>query len=165
MARTAPAARRRCAQRRETSPCSQRSSTGGLVLPTLYWGTERERAPEMLDWLGFDRQNISSEWIFPANSLPSMYCSEEVFALLVREQLRLALRMGFRIMAVITGHAAENQMEVLQRLAAELTAERPGASAVVLPFVTNHGGHHGSRACLADRDGGHAGALPRNGAP
>ena len=69
--------------------------TGGLVLPTFYWGTERERSPEMLKWLGFE----GDEWIvgmdFPANALPSMYAAEEVFALLIREQLRSGSPNGF----------------------------------------------------------------------
>ena len=114
--------------------------TGGLVLPTFYWGTERERTPQMLRWLGFE----GNEWIvgmdFPANALPSMYAAEEVFALLIREQLRLAVKMGFRTIAVITGHAAENQIVVLQRLAAEFTAKGPSRVQVFLPFVTNSEG-------------------------
>jgi len=111
--------------------------TGGLVLPTFYWGTERERPTEMLRWLGFE----GDEWIvgmdFPANNLPSMYAAEEVFAILVREQLRLSIQMGFHVVAVITGHAAENQIAVLQRLAAEFTATGPARVLVFLPFVTN----------------------------
>jgi len=114
--------------------------TGGLVLPTFYWGTERERSPQMLRWLGFEE----NEWIvgmdFPANVLPSMYAAEEVFALLIREQLRLAVQMGFRMIALITGHAAENQIAVLQRLAAEFTARGPSRVQVFLPFVTNSEG-------------------------
>jgi creatinine amidohydrolase len=114
--------------------------TGGLVFPTFYWGTERERSPEMLRWLGFE----GDEWIvgmdFPANSLPSMYATEEIFAVLIREQLRLAAQMGFKAIAVITGHAAENQIAVLQRLAAEFTARGPARVEVFLPFVTNSEG-------------------------
>ncbi len=111
--------------------------TGGLVMPTFYWGTERERSPEMLRWLGF----AEDEWIvgmdFPANNLPSMYAAEEVFAILVREQLCLSIQMGFHFVAVITGHAAENQIAVLQRLAAEFTAAGSARVVVCIPFVTN----------------------------
>jgi creatinine amidohydrolase/Fe(II)-dependent formamide hydrolase-like protein len=94
----------------------------------------------MLRWLGFQED----EWIvgmdFPANSMPSLYATEEVFAILVREQLRLAVQMGFQTIAVITGHAAENQIAVLQRLAAEFTARGPARVLVFLPFVTNSQG-------------------------
>lgn len=112
-------------------------ATGGLVLPTFYWGTERERSPEVLDWLGFP----PDEWIvgmdFPANSLSSLYASEEVFALVVREQLRLALKWGFRLVVIISGHGADNHLEALRRLAAEFSATSPARVLVFLPFVTN----------------------------
>lgn len=114
--------------------------TGGLVLPTFYWGTERERSPQLLDWLGFEQ----NEWIvgmdFPANSLPSMYASEEIFALAMREQLRLAIHLGFKLVAVISGHGAENQLEVLERLANEFNAESPAHVLVMLPFIKNQEG-------------------------
>ena len=114
--------------------------TGGLVLPTFYWGTERERSPEVLNWLGFSED----EWIvgmdFPANSLPSMYAPEELFALLIREQLRLAVNFGFRYIMIISGHGAENQLAVLKRLAAEFSARGPTRVDMTMPFVTNQAG-------------------------
>jgi len=114
--------------------------TGGLVFPTMYWGTERERQPDMLNWLGLDPQSYVVGMDFPANSLPSLYCSEEVFALLVREQLRLTVRMGFSLVVLVTGHAATNQIEVLQRLATEFSGGSPARVITVLPFVTNSSG-------------------------
>jgi creatinine amidohydrolase len=127
--------------------------TGGLILPTLYWGTERERDPEMLDWLGLDPRSYVVGMDFPANSLPSLYCSEEIFALLVREQLRLAVRMGFRLVVLVSGHAAVNQIQVLNQLAVEFNAESPAKVIVVLPFVTNSVGvmevGHASRVVSA----------------
>lgn len=114
--------------------------TGGLILPTLFWGTERERDPQMLDWLGLDPHSYVVGMDFPANILPSMYCSEEILGLLVREQLRLVGRMGFRLAVLVTGHAATNQIQVLERLAAEFTAETPLRVILVLPFVTNSAG-------------------------
>lgn len=112
-------------------------TTGGLTLPTLYFGTERERPGQMLDWLGFETDRYIVGMDFPANSLPSMYCSEEVLALLVREQLRLAVRFGFKLIVIVTGHAASNQIDVLNRLAVEFSAESPAQVRVALPFVTN----------------------------
>ncbi len=111
--------------------------TGGLVLPTFFWGTERERSPQMLEWLGFD----GDEWIigmdFPGNSLPSMYASEEIFALLVREQLRMTLNFGFKLIVIVSGHAAENHLIALERLAVEFSAESASKVIVVVPFVRN----------------------------
>jgi creatinine amidohydrolase len=114
--------------------------TGGLALPTLYCGTERERPPEMLEWLGLDPAAYIVGMDFPANSLPSLYTAEEVFALQVREQLRLALHAGFRLVAVISGHAAENHLQALQRLAVEFNAKTPLRVLVLLPFVANQHG-------------------------
>ena len=124
----------------EQSALLAAQETGGLVLPTLYWGTERERSPEMLDWLGFEPEQWIVGMDFPANSLPSLYASEEIFALLVREQLRLALKWRFRLIVLVTGHGAENQIAVLNRLAAEFSAAGPAKVLVVLPFVANSEG-------------------------
>ena len=132
-------------------------------MPTFYWGTERERSPQMLTGWAWKEMNRSSVWISRLIDLSSMYCSEEIFALLVREQLRLAVQMGFRLIALITGHAAKNQIAVLQRLAVEFSAESPSR---VTGFTIRDqlGRYHGSRARLARRDGNHASPLPRCGA-
>lgn len=114
--------------------------TGGLIFPTLYWGTERERTEDVLNWLGFEAGRYIVGMDFPANNLPSMYASEEVFGLIVREQLRLMVRMGFKWIVILTGHAAENQIAVLNRLAVEFTAESPARVLVALPFVTGDDG-------------------------
>lgn len=113
---------------------------GGLVMPTTYFGTERERPPEVLDWLGFE----AGQWVvgmdFPANSLPSMYAYEDLFAIVVRENLRLMAEMGFKLIVAISGHAATNQIETLERVAAEFNAAGGVRVLVVLPFVANADG-------------------------
>lgn len=113
---------------------------GGLVMPTLYFGTERERPPEVLDWLGFD----SPEWIvgmdFPDNSLPSLYTNQELFALAVREHIRLIQTMKFKLIVLVSGHAATNQLETLERLAGEFNAGKGLRVLVALPFVQNREG-------------------------
>ncbi len=118
--------------------------SGGLVLPTLYCGTERERDPQTLDNLGFPQETYIVGMDFPANSLPSMYAAEEIFALMVREQVRLALHMGFRVVVLVSGHGAVNQLETLKRLAAEFNASggAAGRAAVLveLAFSANEAG-------------------------
>lgn len=113
---------------------------GGLVMPTAYFGTERERPPELLDWLGFE----AGDWVvgmdFPANVLPSMYARQEIFALFVRENLHLMAGMGFQTIVIISGHAATNQIETLERVAAEFNAAQAVRVLVVLPFVANEAG-------------------------
>ena len=105
---------------------------GGVVLPPLYCGTERERTSWQLKHLGFNGE----EWIvgmdFPANGLKSLYLREEFFALQVREMIDLLMRQGYRLIALINGHGATNHISVLDRLAAEFTAER---QAQVLHFT------------------------------
>lgn len=98
---------------------------GGVVLPALYCGTERHRSAEQLRNLGFSGQEYVVGMDFPANILKSLYFREEFFALQVREILELLVRMGYRLIAIINGHGAANQISVLDRLAAEYTAERP----------------------------------------
>jgi creatinine amidohydrolase len=114
--------------------------SGGLVMPTVYCGTERERYPEMLDWIGLPPEDYVVGMDFPTNSLPSGYSPEEIFALVVREQIRIAVTLGFKVMALVTGHAATNQIEVLERLAAEVNAGSAIKVLVELPFVHDEDG-------------------------
>jgi creatinine amidohydrolase len=96
--------------------------TGGIVFPTLFMGTERERSPSDLEALGFEH----TEWIvgmdFPANSLPSLYITEEVLALALREFLQLVPRWGVRLAVVVNGHGATNHLNAIQRLVNEFNA-------------------------------------------
>ena len=94
---------------------------GGVTLPTLYWGTERERSPEMLKNIGFN----GDEWIvgmdFPANSMKSLYATEDAFAIAVREYLRLLATQDYKLIVIVNGHGATNHIYTLKRLAAEFT--------------------------------------------
>lgn len=98
---------------------------GGVVHPTLFFGTERERAPELLRDLGFD----GDEWIvgmdFPANSVRSYYYTEDAFALLVRLTLEQLAAQQYALIVIVNGHGATNQINQLQRLAAEFSHRGP----------------------------------------
>ena len=99
-------------------------AVGGVVLPTLYVGTERERDPETLAHLGFsDTAQYIVGMDFPDNSTPSYYFREEIFALTVREYLRLLVKQGYKLVVLVNGHGATGQMSSLSRLAAEFTGE------------------------------------------
>lgn len=95
---------------------------GGVVIPTLYWGAERERTPQSLQDLGFQ----GDEWIvgmdFPANSMKSLYSMEDVFAMVVRARLELLIDQGYKLIVIVNGHGAANHIAALQRLAKEYTA-------------------------------------------
>jgi len=124
----------------ETAAKLAASMTGGLVFPTLFFGAERERDDDTLDWLGFERGRYIIGMDFPANNLPSCYCSEEVFGIVAREQLRLMARMGFKLIMVISGHGASNHLNALYRLAVEFSNESPAKVLVAMPFVTGEDG-------------------------
>src|SRR5437762_10561798 len=92
-------------------------SIGGVVMPTLFWGTERERDADMLRALGFK----GDEWIvgmdFPANSMKSLYTQEDIFGVVVRARLDLLVLQQYRLLVVINGHGAANHLVTLERLA------------------------------------------------
>jgi creatinine amidohydrolase len=92
---------------------------GGIVWPTQFWGTERERPVKQLQALGFEENQYVVGMDFPRNSLPSAYCPEEILALLLRENLRQIRTLGARLAVIINGHGAENHQQVLGRLANE----------------------------------------------
>lgn len=125
--------------------CAQ--EVGGVVLPTLFIGTERERDPETLANLGFsDTHQYIIGMDFPDNSTPSYYFREEIFALTVREYLRLLVKQGYKLVVLVNGHGATGQMNSLFRLAAEFTGETKtrvlvGFPAASLGFLGEDPGH------------------------
>jgi creatinine amidohydrolase len=91
--------------------------------PPLFIGTERERRPETLEALGFDRDAFVEGMDFPAHPVASAYFREDVFALLIREALDVLFgRLLFRRVLIVNGHGADNQRAVLDRLCAEFNA-------------------------------------------
>jgi creatinine amidohydrolase len=99
--------------------------TGGVVLPTFFWGTERERSPEMLADLGFDGGEYIVGMDFPANILKSLYVREEYLALLLRELLDRLIGLEYLLIVFVNGHGATNQLGTLKRLSTELSATSP----------------------------------------
>jgi creatinine amidohydrolase len=98
---------------------------GGVVLPTFFWGTERERPQDMAADLGFEKDSYVVGMDFPANILPSLYCREEFLALLVRELLGLLIKQQYKLIVLVNGHGARNHLDTLQRLAIEFSATSP----------------------------------------
>ncbi|MGD0089231.1 MAG: creatininase family protein [Planctomycetota bacterium] len=109
---------------------------GGVALPTLYMGTERERAPAMLRRIGFKGDEYVVGMDFPACSLRSLYCSEELFGLVLRGWLDLIHRSwGFRRIVIVNGHGGENHLAVINRLRLEYEAGGEVRVATVLPVL------------------------------
>ncbi len=109
---------------------------GGVVLPTFYWGTERERPPEAARDLGFKETDYVVGMDFPANLIPSLYCREEYLALLVRELLDRLVRLQYQLIVIVNGHGALNQVQTLERLAKEFTANSPAKVLLQMAWAT-----------------------------
>jgi creatinine amidohydrolase len=107
--------------------------TGGVVFPTLFWGTERERPPEKLRNLGLDEAAYVVGMDFPGISLPSMYAQEEVFAILIRQVLDHLVQSGYALIVLVNGHGGRNHKEVLSRLSVEYSAKT--SARVLLTFA------------------------------
>ena len=114
--------------------------TGGVVMPTLYVGTERERPAYVLEGMGFeDTDQYVVGMDVPANSMKSFYAREDMFALIVRENLRLRVQQGYKLIVVVNGHGALGQKDSLDRLAAEFSNETPSKVIVTMANVVEEG--------------------------
>jgi creatinine amidohydrolase len=89
----------------------------GVVMPTLYMGTERERPEWMLESLGFGK----ADWIvgmdFPTAQWKSQYYQEHLFGLVVASTVEMLIAQGYKAIVIVNGHGAWNQLETLERLA------------------------------------------------
>ena len=125
--------------------------TGGVVLPALFAGTERERSAKLLRDVGFedDSQYIVGMDV-PNNTMKSLYWPEEVLGVIVREYLRLLVAQGYRLIVLVNGHGASGQISTLDRLAIEFSNTTDSRVIVAMGL-----GHYEPD----DRDTGHATRL------
>jgi creatinine amidohydrolase len=98
---------------------------GGVVLPTLYIGTERSRTARDLASYDLKEAGYVEGMDFPGLAERSYYWREELFGLIVRAQIVQAVERGYRIICIISGHGAPNQADVLNRLKEELSNRYP----------------------------------------
>jgi len=89
----------------------------GVVHPTLYWGTERERPDWMLESLGFKKDDWIVGMDFPTAIWKSHYQPEHFFALVVAATIEMLIATGYKTIVIVNGHGAWNQLETLERLA------------------------------------------------
>jgi len=88
----------------------------GVVMPTLFAGTERERDPQLVEALGFKPGSYIVGMDFPSRLWNSHYFPEEVFALMVAAELDILVGQGYHDLFIVNGHGATNHGEVLRRL-------------------------------------------------
>ncbi|MHC4872055.1 MAG: creatininase family protein [Planctomycetota bacterium] len=94
---------------------------GGVVHPTVYMGTERERPPEILESLGYSKDDYVVGMDHPEAKglVRSYYHSEEIFALTLKSHIDQFISHGYKYIFIINGHGAVNHNEVLRRLCIE----------------------------------------------
>ena len=114
--------------------------TGGVVMPTVYVGTERERPSYILEAKGFEDTN---QYIVgmdvPKNVMKSFYAREDMFAVIIREHLRLLVQQGYKLIVIVNGHGALGQRNTLERLAAEFSNETDSKVIYTLPNILEEG--------------------------
>ena len=115
--------------------------TGGVVMPTLFVGTERERPAYILEAKGFEDPENLYVWGMdvPKNPMKSFYAREDMFAIIVREHLRLLVQQGYKLIVIVNGHGAWGQKGTLERLAVEFSNETPSKVVVSMPDVLEEG--------------------------
>jgi creatinine amidohydrolase len=119
----------------------------GVVLPTMFMGTERERGPACVESLGFEPGKYVVGMDFPTRIWNSHYLPEEVFAIRLAAELRLLIGQGYKYIFVANGHGATNQIETINRLCVELSNTTPAKLAWRLTL---------SQKTLDDNTAGHA---------
>ena len=114
--------------------------TGGVVMPTLFVGTERERPSYILEAKGFEDPN---QYVIgmdvPKNPMKSFYAREDMFALIVREHLRLLVQQEYKLIVIVNGHGAWGQKGNLERLAIEFSNETASKVIVSVPDPLEEG--------------------------
>lgn len=127
------------------------SITGGVVIPPLYLGTERERSRRLLEDAGFENPDIYVKGMdVPKNAMASFYTPEEIFGVVVREYLRLLVKQGYRLIVIVNGHGATGQAATLERLSIEFSNETASRVITVMGIASYD---------QADEDRGHATRL------
>lgn len=111
--------------------------TGGVVMPTLFFGTECDRPAYILEAKGFE--NPEDMYVLgmdvPKTNLKSFYAREEIFALMIREQLRFLVQTGYKLIVIVNGHGAWGQKGSIERLCTEFSNETPSKVITMMPVI------------------------------
>jgi creatinine amidohydrolase len=89
----------------------------GVVMPPLYIGTERELPASTLESLGFGADDWIQGMDFPTAICRSLYQQEHVFGMIVADTLGMLIQQQYRVIIIVNGHGAHNQVETIDRLA------------------------------------------------
>jgi creatinine amidohydrolase len=97
---------------------------GGVVLPTLFFGTETVLQAEQLEPLGLPESTRAVGMDFPGFPVKSLYIEESAFGVAVRDLVRALAEDEYRVIVLVNGHGATNHMRVLERIAREESRPR-----------------------------------------
>lgn len=96
-------------------------STGGVLIPTLYVGSETEYK----DWTS---EGLTSywgmEWVTKEHNPGSLYISNNTFELLIRDMLYSIEKQGFKACVIVSGHGATEYVRILKEFE-KRSADRP----------------------------------------
>jgi creatinine amidohydrolase len=88
----------------------------GVVLPTLFWSTERERPGWMAENLGFR----CTDWIvgmdFPSATWKSHYYQEHIFGLVLASKIEMLTNHDYKVVVIVNGHGAINHIAAIDRI-------------------------------------------------
>ena len=123
-----------------------RTMVKGVVHPTMFVGTERERKDWELDSLGFSRDDWVVGMDFPGCLWKSHYYQEQVFAVLLASTLELLIDHAYRAIVIVNGHGALNHRATIDRVSAHYshTSDATIRSFLAFPhdlFKGNQVGH------------------------
>lgn len=102
--------------------CRSAEITGGVVLPTLFLGSDCPRSEEQLRNIGFS--NTTQHIIgmdFPDNTLKSLYMGADVVSIVIKEHLRLLVRQGYKLIVLLSAHGAQTQGILIDEICKEFT--------------------------------------------
>jgi creatinine amidohydrolase len=148
--------------------------TGGIVVPTLFVGTDSLRpagdGPQSLGALGIEGSVRTVGMDLPGFPVKSLYFHETVFGALVRETVRLLKREQWDLIVLVNGHGAPNHTRMLERIAEE-EAETPSPEVLyITAWSPEFGSGHASRletSLMLALEGDHVdvGRLPAHDRP
>lgn len=88
----------------------------GVVMPTAFIGTEKKSPSHLLKNLGFKPADHIVGMDFPSALWKSHYYSEHIFALTIASIIEKLIDNRYKLIIIINGHGARDQVEVLTRL-------------------------------------------------
>ena len=88
----------------------------GVVLPPIYFGTERERPEYMLKNFGFEEKDWVVGMDFPDALWKSHYYKEEVFATVLSHKINILVEHGYKVIIIVNGHGATNHQNCIERI-------------------------------------------------